>query len=81
MYILAGLKTITNDQIQEFIKSMPARLQAVIDTQGGHTKYSSLVELSISSSEGLFPNSSILWALQRVRLFILAKRRHSDSLH
>jgi transposase len=30
---------ITTDQIRELIQSMPARCQAVIDAQGGHTKY------------------------------------------
>jgi ketohexokinase/beta-glucosidase len=30
---------VTNEVVRELIRSMPARCQAVIDAQGGHTKY------------------------------------------
>jgi hypothetical protein len=31
--------SITDEQVKELIATMPARCQAVIDTQGGYTKY------------------------------------------
>ena len=30
---------VTDEQVRELIRSMPERCQAVIDAQGGHTKY------------------------------------------
>jgi transposase len=31
--------SITNEQIRELIETMPKRCKAIIDAQGGHTKY------------------------------------------
>jgi hypothetical protein len=32
-------ESITTEDLRELIESMPARCQAVIDAEGGHTKY------------------------------------------
>lgn len=32
-------RNITNEEIQEIVDTMPARVQAVIAARGGHTRY------------------------------------------
>ena len=37
--VIEAWNSITDEQIKELIGTMPERCQAVIDAQGGHTKY------------------------------------------